>query len=51
MLRRTPEEVKFYKGKVDESYKRVTDKVGVFLEKKQWENVRGELTRQVRTIY
>ena len=40
------EDVKFYTGKVKESKKRV-DKIGGYLEKKQWEEVRSELTRQV----
>jgi len=40
------DEIKFYKGKFTEARKRI-DKIDVYLEKKQWENVRSELTRQM----
>ena len=40
------EDVKFYTGKVLESKKRV-DKIQTYLDKKQWEEVRSELTRQM----
>lgn len=40
------DEIKFYKGKFTEARKRI-DKIDGYLEKKQWENVRSELTRQM----
>jgi len=40
------DEIKFYKGKFTEARKRI-DKIDSYLEKKQWENVRSELTRQM----
>eukprot|EP00624_Nannochloropsis_granulata_P005426 evm.model.NODE_38444_length_19080_cov_24.654350.2 len=40
------DDVKFYTSKVTESKKRV-DKIAKYLEKKQWEEVRTELTRQM----
>jgi len=42
----TADEIKFYKGKFTEARKRM-DKIDGYLEKKQWENVRSELTRQM----
>jgi len=42
----TTDEIKFYKGKFTEARKRI-DKIDGYLEKKQWENVRSELTRQM----
>ncbi len=40
------DDLKLYTSKVTESKKRV-DKIGKYLEKKQWEEVRSELTRQM----
>lgn len=40
------DEIKFYKGKFTEARKRI-DKIDGYLQKKQWENVRSELTRQM----
>jgi len=42
----TADEIKFYKGKFTEARKRM-DKIDGYLQKKQWENVRAELTRQM----
>jgi len=42
----TADEIKFYKGKFTEARKRM-DKIDGYLQKKQWENVRSELTRQM----
>jgi hypothetical protein len=40
------DEIKFYEGKFTEARKRM-DKIDGYLQKKQWENVRSELTRQM----
>lgn len=44
---RNEEDLKFYKGKVTESVKRL-GKIQAYLDNKEWEEVRAELSRQVR---
>lgn len=45
----TSDEVKFYAAKFSEARKRI-DNIDKYLEKKQWENVRSELTRQLYSL-
>jgi len=45
----TSDEIKFYAAKFSEARKRI-DNIDKYLEKKQWENVRSELTRQLYSL-
>lgn len=45
----TSDEIKFYAAKFSEARKRI-DNIDKYLEKKQWENIRSELTRQLYSL-